>query len=114
MFESIAYAQTAAGAGVGGEGGNYFLLLIQVALIFMVFYFLLIRPQQKKAQSLKQMLEALKKGDKVVTAGGVIGTVTAMAQDTVTLQVADNVKIKVTRESISGIRKPEEEPASEK
>ena len=75
----------------------------------MIFYFLLILPQQKRQKKLKTMLEALKKGDKVVTSGGVWGTVTNLGKETVTLQVADNTKIKVQRDSVARLRADEEE-----
>lgn len=107
MFNLLAYAQAA--PATGGPEGSILATLIPFGLIFVVFYFLLILPQQKKAKSHKQMLEALKKGDRVVTVGGVIGTVTSINQDVVTLQIADNVKIKVIRDGITGLRKAEEE-----
>lgn len=111
MFNSLAYAQAAP---AGGSDGSMLATLIPFALIFVVFYFLLILPQQKKAKNLRQMLAALKKGDRVVTIGGVIGTVTGIAQDVITLQVADNVKIKVIRDGITGLRKGDEEQTAEK
>lgn len=85
------------------------LSLVPFILIFIVFYFLLILPQQKRQKKLKAMLEALKKGDKVVTSGGIWGTVTNLGKETVTLQISDNTKIKVQRESISRLRADEEE-----
>jgi preprotein translocase subunit YajC len=78
-------------------------------LIFIIFYFLLILPQQKKQKQLKLMLDALKKGDKVVTASGIWGTVTNLGKDTVTLQIADNTKIKIQREHIARLRADEED-----
>lgn len=107
MFSSVAYAQAVPAA--GGSEGSMLATLIPFGLIFIVFYFLLILPQQKKAKSHKQMLENLKKGDRVVTVGGVIGSVTSINQDVVTLQIADNVKIKVIRDGVTGLRKAEEE-----
>lgn len=85
------------------------LSLVPFVLIFIIFYFLLILPQQKRQKKLKAMLEALKKGDKVVTSGGIWGTVTNLGKETVTLQVADNAKIKVQRESIARLRTDDEE-----
>jgi preprotein translocase subunit YajC len=107
MFSSVAYAQTAPAA--GAPDGNFLATLIPFGLIFVVFYFLLILPQQRKAKSHKQMLENLKKGDRVVTTGGLIGTVTGIHLDLVTLQVSDNVRVKVIRDGITGLRKTEEE-----
>ena len=78
-------------------------------MIFVIFYFLLILPQQRKQKQLKLMLDALKKGDKVVTASGIWGTVTNLGKETVTLQIADNTKIKIQREHIARIRADEED-----
>ncbi|MBM4123996.1 MAG: preprotein translocase subunit YajC [Nitrospira sp.] len=106
MMASVAWAQ--GGPGGGGAGGTL-MSLVPFVLIFVVFYFLLILPQQKRQKKLKAMLEALKKGDKVVTSGGIWGSVTNLGKDTVTLQVADNTKIKVQRESITRLRSDDED-----
>ena len=101
MLNSVAYAQGV--PAVGGSDGSTLPTLMAYAplvLIFVVFYFLIIRPQQQKAKSHKQMLESLKKGDRVVTVGGVIGSVTSIAQDLVTLQVSDTVRIKPHRNTL--------------
>src|SRR5512136_332918 len=79
--------------------------LPMLVAMFAIFYFLLIRPQQKKAKEHKAMLEALKKGDNVITAGGVHGKVTAVENDIVTLEVANNVNIKITKSYIAAIKK---------
>ena len=98
MFVSPAYAQAAGGAGGGFEA---FLPLI---LIFIVFYFLLIRPQQKKMKEQKAMLGAIRRGDKVVTGGGIIGTVTRVVDDNeLSVEIAKGVRVKVQRGTISGI-----------
>ncbi len=95
---SIAYAQTGGTAPATGAGGLAgFLPLI---LIFVVFYFLLIRPQQKKAKEHQNFLSNLKKGDDVVTSGGIHGKVTGMTDTIVTLEIADGIRIKVNRPSI--------------
>jgi len=99
MFVSPAYAQ-AAGAPAGG-GIEAFLPLI---LIFVVFYFLLIRPQQKKMKQHKDMLGAIRRGDKVVTGGGIIGTVTKVDDEMqVTVEIAQDIKVKVRRDLISTV-----------
>ncbi len=98
---SVAWAQTAGGA---QGSSNLILSLVPFLLIFAIFYFLLILPQQKKQKELRQMMEALKKGDKVVTASGIWGTVANMGKQTVTLQISDNTKIKIQREHIARIR----------
>ena len=107
VVDSVAWAQ-----GIGGGGGGTPSALISIVpfvLIFALFYFLLILPQQKKQKEQKTMLEALKKGDKVVTSSGIWGTVANMGKETVTLQIADNTKIKIQREYIARLRSDEEE-----
>jgi preprotein translocase subunit YajC len=95
--------QNAGNGGAGGLGAlGGFLPLI---LIFVIFYFLLIRPQSKRAKDHKSMLENLKKGDKIVTSGGIHGVIEAIEGDTLTVKIAENVKIKVSRSGIAGIRK---------
>ena len=96
MFASVAHA---AGAAPPGGGLMSFLPLI---LIFAVFYFLLIRPQQKKAKEHQEFLTNIKKGDVVVSSGGIQGTVTGITDTVVTLEIADNVRVKVSRPYILG------------
>jgi preprotein translocase subunit YajC len=102
---SVAWAQGAA----SGTTGSTILSFLPFVLIFVIFYFLLILPQQKRQKKLKAMLEALKKGDKVVTSSGIWGTITNLGKETVTVQIADNTKIKVQRDHISRVRIDEEE-----
>lgn len=82
---------------------------LPLILIFVIFYFLLIRPQQKRAKEHQNFLDNLKKGDDVITAGGIIGRITGLTEQVVTLEVADNVKIKVMRSNIAGPFKTEKE-----
>ena len=99
MFVSTAYAQTAAPAGGGGDMLVQFLPLI---LIFVVFYFLLIRPQQKKMKEHKTMLSAIRRGDRVVTGGGIIGTVTKVGtDDEITVEIAENVRVRCLRSTVN-------------
>ncbi len=107
IVTSLAWAQSTGGG--TGSSTSSLLSLVPFVLIFVIFYFLLILPQQKKQKQLKTMLEALKKGDKVVTSSGIWGTVTNMGKDTVTLQISDNTKIKVQKEFITRLRADEEE-----
>ncbi|MDP7540980.1 MAG: preprotein translocase subunit YajC [Candidatus Pelagibacter bacterium] len=80
---------------MSGSGIGQFIPLI---LIFVIFYFFLIRPQQKKAKDHKQMVESLKRGDKVVTSGGIIGTIERIIDnDKVEVLISDNVKVEITR-----------------
>ena len=98
----LAYAMGGSGGGAGGQGGGLgaFLPLI---LMFAIFYFLLIRPQQKKAKQHKLLLAALKKGDRVISSGGLHGVVTGLTDDVVTMEVAPKIRVKVSRGSISGV-----------
>ncbi len=94
----IAYAAAPAGGGAAG-GFASFLPLI---LIFVVFYFLLIRPQQKQAKKHQQFLADLKSGDKVVTRGGIHGTITGLTDTVVTMEIAKDIRVKVSRDAIGG------------
>lgn len=107
LMESSAWAQGLGGG--GGSGAGTILSFVPFVLIFIIFYFLLILPQQKKQKQQKALLEALKKGDKVITASGIWGTVTNLGKETVTLQIADNTKIKIQRDFISRLRADEED-----
>jgi preprotein translocase subunit YajC len=98
-FISPAYAQAAGGAGAGGLEAMFPLLLI-----FVVFYFLLIRPQQKKAKAHKAMLESVRRGDKIVTGGGVIGTVNKVIDESeISVEIADGVKVRVQRGLLAAV-----------
>jgi preprotein translocase subunit YajC len=93
-----AYAQSA-----GGAPGSEFMTLLPMIGIFVVFYFLLIRPQQKRAKEQKAMMGALQKGDEVVTAGGIVGKVTKLDENYVTLQVAGGQEIGFQRNAITAL-----------
>ncbi len=98
----IAHAMAPAGEGGGGGG---FAALLPLILLFVIFYFILIRPQQKRAKEHRRLLESLKKGDKVLTAGGLYGTIVNLEGNEVILQVADKVRVKVNRNYIAGLAK---------
>lgn len=113
MFISTAYAQAAAGA--PGGGMESLMSLAPLVLIFVVFYFLLIRPQQKKLKEHKSMLDALRRGDKVVTGGGIVGTIVKVADDEATVEIAENVRVRVLRSTITSVlAKTEPAKAEEK
>ena len=99
MFVTPAYAQAAAPAG-GAAGLASFLPLI---LIFVIMYFLMIRPQQKRAKEHRAMVEALKKGDEVVTQGGLVGKVTAVRDNELEVEIAPGVKVRVIRATVTGL-----------
>jgi len=98
---SIAYAMGGAG-GQGSPGGDFGFILMMTT-IFLIFYFLLIRPAQKKQKETKDMIANLKHGDMVETTGGIQGKVAALTEAVVTVEIAPNVKIKVNRAHITGI-----------
>ncbi|MBK8275965.1 MAG: preprotein translocase subunit YajC [Nitrospira sp.] len=109
-MESLAWAEgTGGGGAASGGGAGGILSLVPFLLIFVIFYFLLIRPQQQKQKQQQTLLDAIKKGDKVVTTSGIWGTVTNLGKDTVTLQIADNTKIKMQRENVSRLRTEDED-----
>lgn len=95
MLISPAWAQ-----GAGGAAGGGFESLILIVLMFGVLYFLMIRPQMKRAKEHKTMIEALQKGDEVITTGGVLGRVTKISENYVTLEVANNVEIQIQRPAV--------------
>ena len=88
----------------GGEGGGSLVsTLIMFGAIFLIFYFMIIRPQQKKAKERNKLLSNLEKGDKVITSGGVHGIIAGLDEKTVLLQVSDNLKMKVERSAITTV-----------
>lgn len=107
MFSTpiIAQAASAAAAAPSGPVGIIMNLLPMVAIL-VVFYFLLIRPQQQRMKAHQEMVSALKKGDTVVAAGGLIGKVKSLSDTEVTVEIAPNVAIKVVRGAISEVRGP--------
>lgn len=100
FFISDALAQGPAAPAPGGGGLLSFLPLL---IIFVIFYFLLIRPQTKRTKEHKAMIEALSKGDEVITGGGIAGRITALGETFITVEIADNVSIKVQRGSIQTV-----------
>ena len=87
--------------GGGSSGGSMFSTLIMFALIFMIFYFMIMRPQQKRNKERQAMLDSVKKGDKVVTSGGLHGKVANVDEKTILLDVGDNIKLKFDRSAIN-------------
>jgi preprotein translocase subunit YajC len=97
-----AFAQTSGAAPAGGGGiFSQINMLIPFIAMFAIFYFLLIRPQQKKQRELRQMLQNLKRGDRVVTSGGIYGTIVKIRNDVVHLEIAEQVRIRVNKGSIA-------------
>ncbi len=102
MLISPAHAQAAAPA---AGGGDLFMSLLPLLLIFVVFYFLLIRPQQTKVKQHRAMVEGLKKGDQIATAGGIVGKVTRVdaGDNTLMVEIAPNVQVKVVRHTVADL-----------
>jgi len=101
-FEGIAYAQMA-GKTAGAGQQVIFTTVIPLVFLFGIFYFLLIRPQAKKASDLQKMLAALKRNDEVVTTGGLIGRIVEISDRVVVLEIAQNVRVKVERAQIGAL-----------
>jgi preprotein translocase subunit YajC len=98
----IVYAMGQSGAaGQGAQGG--FTAFIPLILMFVIFYFLLIRPQQKKTKEHREMINNLRKGDRIITAGGIYGRITGIDDTTVTLEIADKVRIKLARQNVGAL-----------
>ena len=103
MLISTAYAQDAGGLLGGlGSAGQF----LPIVLIFAVFYFLLIRPQQQRQKEMKRMIAALKRGDRVVTGGGIIGVVQKTKNGEVEVEIAPNVRVTVLRDTVTSVVKP--------
>jgi len=101
MFISNAYAQSAGGAG----GGDFLTALIPWVFIIIIFYFLLIRPQQKRVKQHREMVDSVAKGDKVVTQGGILGKAIKVADGEVTVEIAKDVKVQVIKSTLSDVIK---------
>ena len=108
MFESIAFAMGAPGGAAGQPAGSGFSGLFMMVIIFGIFYFILIRPQQKKVKEHKKMVEELKKGDKIVTSGGIYGMVEGAGPNTLTVKIAEGTKVKIARSSVATVLTDEE------
>jgi len=108
FFESVAFAMGQAGGAGAQGGGNPIAAFAPLIIMFAIFYFLLIRPQQKKAKEHRETLANLKRGDRIVTSGGVCGQIVNLTEDTVTIDVGGDVRIPVKRAFISGLDQAEE------
>lgn len=108
----IAYALGQGGA-VGGSGGG-FSAFIPLILMFAIFYFLLIRPQQKKAKQHREMIGSLKKGDRIITSGGIHGRITGTTDTTLTVEIAEKVRVKVNRGNVMAMTETASQPAAPK
>jgi len=98
----------APGGAAGQSAGSGFSGLFMMVIIFGIFYFILIRPQQKKVKEHKKMVEELKKGDKIVTSGGLYGMVEGVGVNTLTVKIAEGTKVKIARSSVATVLTEEE------
>jgi preprotein translocase subunit YajC len=103
MFSTPIYAQAAGGAAAAGPEA-FLLQLLPLVMILVVFYFLLIRPQQKRLKEHQERVGGLRRGDTVVTSGGIVGKITKVAEDEVTVEIAPNVSVRVVKSTIGEIR----------
>jgi preprotein translocase subunit YajC len=97
----LAFANPSGASGAGGGGG--LMTLLMFGSIFAIFYFMIIRPQKKQQDERKAMIEALKRGDRIVTNGGLFGTVRDVKADRVVVTIADGVKVEVAKNAIGGV-----------
>ena len=107
------YGSGATETGTGTAGFSWY-TLIMFAAVILIFYFLIIRPQRKRDKEAKDMLASIKKGDKIVTIGGIRGTVAIVKESTIIVKVDDNTRIEFSKNAISAVLNKKEEPAAEK
>jgi len=101
LLPGVAYAQ--AGPATQGSGARMLFQLVLIVGFVLVFYFLLLRPQQKRQQAVQRMLKELKTGDRVLTSGGVFGQILGIKDDVVVLKIADDVKVEVAKSAVTGV-----------
>lgn len=101
---NIAYAMGQGGA--AGQGAGGFTSFIPIILMFVIFYFLLIRPQQKKTKEHREMIGRIKKGDRIITSGGLHGRVTGVSDTAMTVEIADKVRVKISRGNVAQVVLP--------
>jgi len=105
MLFSAAHAQSLFGGGGGGDANSMIMSLLPFALIFVIMYFLILRPQQKKVKSHQEMVKNVRRGDTVVTNGGLIGKVTKVIDDDqIEIEIADDVRIRQMRQMVTDVR----------
>ena len=109
-FSSLLLAMAPApGGGNGGGGGSMWTTLLFFGAMILIFYFMILRPQKKRQEEHKRMLSGVKKGDKIVTASGIHGTVSDVEDNTLLLQIADNVRIRIDKAAIGSVENKQAE-----
>ncbi len=104
LLPATAHAAPAGGAAGAGSRGFDPTMLIMLAAVFAIFYFLMIRPESKRRKERQEMLDALKRGDRVVTLGGLYGEIQDVHDDRIVLRIAEGVKVEVSKQAISAVR----------
>ncbi len=99
----VAYAMGQGGAAAPGGAAGGLASFIPLILMFVIFYFLLIRPQQKRTKEHRDMVSGLKKGDRIITSGGIYGQITAVDSDALTVEISDKVRIKLSRGNVASL-----------
>jgi len=112
MFATPAFAQAAAGTPAGGVGSTVF-FIGQFVLIGLIFWFLIIRPQQKRAKEHRELIDAVKRGDQVVTSGGIVGKVTKVEDRMVEVEIAAGVKVRVIKSTLTDVDNGTAKPAND-
>src|SRR5262245_6926839 len=110
IWVSEAFAQAQTGGG-GQQGAPSFSFFVPLLLVFVIFYFLMIRPQQKQQKERQKMIAALKKGDAIVTTSGIHGRVTGITDKILTVEIGDNMKIKLDRDAVATVKTSESAPS---
>jgi preprotein translocase subunit YajC len=100
MFISSAFAQTAPAAAAGTDMQSSLMSMLPLVLMFVVLYFVMIRPQMKKQKEHRTMIDALAKGDEIATAGGLLGKVSKLSDSTITLEIANGVEVQLQRSAV--------------
>jgi preprotein translocase subunit YajC len=111
---NIAYAMGGMGGATGSGGSGGFASFIPLILMFVIFYFLLIRPQQKKTKEHRQMIDNLKTGDRIITSGGLHGRITGVSESALTVEIAEKVRVKVNRGSVTALMQTTPPPTTPK
>lgn len=113
MHALLAALGAQASSGGASSGGSSMVTIVTFGLVILIFYFMIIRPQKKRDKETKNMIAAVKKGDRVVTIGGVYGTVVTVKENTIVLKVDDNTRIEFAKSAVSSVVTKKVEPVSE-
>lgn len=106
-------AMAAPAGGAGGQQGSPLEMFVPMLIIFGIFYFMMIRPQQRKEKERRKMIEEIKKGDRILFGGGILGTVTNTKDQVFVVKVADNVKLEVLRAAVTRVLEKGEKPTED-